>query len=153
MAGRGMAWLFAPVIASAVVAACCAGGSDGSPTAAGTTTVASGSGGGSHNAGRNCLSCHSFGAAGTVFKTGASTANTAATVRLTTAPDGGGTVVATLKTDGSGNFYTQQGVGYGSGLYADVAGSSGARVAMKAAVTSGACNACHGSSTGKLAAD
>jgi hypothetical protein len=153
MAGRGMSWLFAPVIASAVVAAGCAGGSDGSPTAGSSTTATSGSRGGSHNAGRNCLSCHNFGAAGTVYRTGTSTANTAGTVRLTTAPDGGGSVVATLKTDGSGNFYTQQAVSYGSGLYADLAGASGTRASMKTAVTSGGCNACHGSSTGKLAAD
>jgi hypothetical protein len=32
------------------------------------------------------------------------------------------------------------------GVYVDAAGAGGTRSAMKAAVTSGACNSCHGSS-------
>jgi hypothetical protein len=37
-------------------------------------------------------------------------------------------------------------VAFGSGLYADVAGTGGAHRAMKAVVTGGACNSCHDAS-------
>ena len=37
-------------------------------------------------------------------------------------------------------------VGFGSGLYTDATGTGGARRAMKAAVTGGACNSCHDAS-------
>lgn len=140
-------------IGGALTLSACGGGS-GSPTSSNGGSGSSGSGGSSsHNAGRNCLQCHSFGAAGTVYRSGGSSTNSAATVRITTAANGGGTVVATLRTDGSGNFYTSQAVAYGSGLYVDLAGASGGSAAMKSPVTSGACNSCHGASTGKLIVD
>jgi hypothetical protein len=80
--------------------------------------------------------------AGTVYRESGSVYS-GATVRLTTAPEGGGTVVLSLSADASGNAYSSQRVSFGSGLYVDVAGSGGARRTMKAAITSGACNACH----------
>jgi hypothetical protein len=132
-----------------MVAAGCGGGSDGSPSSP------SGSGGGaslgsSHNAGRNCLQCHNnFRLAGTVWNASGSAGVARATVRVTSAPEGGGSVLATLTSDASGNFYTSQSVALGS-AYVDVAGASGTRHSMKAALTSGACNSCHGVSTGKI---
>jgi hypothetical protein len=54
-------------------------------------------------------------------------------------------VVLSLTSDASGNFYASRSVGFGSGLYTDVAGASGSPRAMTAAVTSGACNSCHDS--------
>lgn len=120
-------------------------------SAAGPTGTAAGASSGSrtassHNAGRDCLACHrDFSVAGTVYRDSGSTAP-GATVRLTTAPDGGGTVVLSLSADASGNAYTSQRVVFGSGLYVDVAGGADARRAMKSAITSGACNSCHDAS-------
>jgi len=134
----------AAALALATVTAACGGSSTSAPTSPGT-----GGGGGSrtsHNAGQDCLRCHrEFGVAGTVYRTDGS-AYSGATVRLTTAASGGGSAVLTLTSDAAGNFYTSQSVGFGSGLYTDVAGTGGARRSMVAAVTSGACNSCHDAS-------
>jgi hypothetical protein len=145
-----IAWrLAAPLVIAAVAAAC--GGSSTAPTSS-----APGGGDGSrssHNAGQDCLRCHrgQFGVAGTVYRADG-TAYLGATVRLTTAADGGGTSVLSVTADASGNFYTAQSVGFGSGLYADVTGTGGSRRAMQAAVTSGACNSCH-DATNRIRAD
>jgi hypothetical protein len=124
----------------ATLAAACGGGSTSAPTSTG------GGGGGSptsHNAGQDCLRCHrDFGAAGTVYRADGS-AYPGATVRLTTAANGGGSVVLSLTSDATGNFYASRSVGFGAGLYADVTGTTGATRAKTAAVTSGACNSCH----------
>jgi len=142
MTRRRTPWpLAVPLLLVALAAAC--GGS--SPTSS-----APGGGGGSvasHNAGRDCLTCHrgEFSVAGTVFRVDGS-AYPGATVRLTTAPDGSGSVVLTVAADASGNFYSSRSVAFGSGLYADVTGTGGARRAMKAVVTVGACNSCHDTS-------
>jgi hypothetical protein len=66
-----------------------------------------------------------------------------AIVRLTTASGGGGTVVAALTADASGNFYTSSSINYGTGLYVTATGTGGAVTPMTATVTSGACNGCH----------
>jgi hypothetical protein len=126
----------------ALATAC--GGSASSPTG---SASGSATGGGtrlttSHNAGRDCLGCHrNFAVAGTLYRADGS-AYPGASVRLTTAAAGGGAVVLSVSTDASGNFYTTQAVGFGSGLYADAAGT-GARRSKTAPVTSGACNSCH----------
>ena len=139
---RGASRRLAASLAVAALATACGGSSTG---AAGSV---SGSTGGSrlatsHNAGRDCLGCHrDFRVAGTVYRADGS-AYPGATVRLTTAADGGGSVVLSVSTDASGNFYSSQGVSFGSGLHADVAGTAGARRSMTALVTSGACNSCH----------
>jgi hypothetical protein len=133
-------WRAAALALAAVTAAC-----GGSSTSAPTGPAAGGSRS-SHNAGQDCLRCHrDFGVAGTVYRADGS-AYSGATVRLTTGAGGGGSVVLTLTSDASGNFYTSQSVGFGSGLYSDAAGTGGARRSMAAAVTSGACNSCHDAS-------
>lgn len=66
-----------------------------------------------------------------------------ATIRLTAEASGGGSVVASLTADGSGNFYTSNTVNLGPGVYATATGTSGIATAMSAAVTSRACNSCH----------
>lgn len=119
----------------------CGGNSTSSPTAPSGTT----SGTGSHNAGRNCLSCHSFTAAGTAYKSDGATAYPGVTIRLTTASGGGGAVLATLTADPSGNFYTSSAINFGTGLYVTATGTSGAATPMGPAITSGACNNCHAS--------
>jgi hypothetical protein len=115
----------------------CGGSSASSPTAPSGTTSSS------HNAGRNCLSCHNFTAAGTAYKSDGTTTYPGAIVRLTTASGGGGTVVAALTADASGNFYTSSSINFGTGLYVTATGTGGAATPMTATVSSGACNNCH----------
>jgi hypothetical protein len=126
------------VMGIALSVAGCGGNSASSPSA--PTGTASGTG--SHNAGRNCLSCHSFTAAGTAYKSDGTTPYPGAVIRLATA-SGGGTTVATLTADPSGNFYTSSAIGFGTGLYVTATGTGGAVTPMTATVTSGACNSCH----------
>lgn len=116
-------------------------------TAAFTLPVTAAVLGSSHNPGRDCLGCHSgaFKVAGTVY-TSSGAVYPGATIRLTTAATGGGTVVLSLTADASGNFRSGSAVSFGSGLYADAAGAAGTRRHMSAPVLSGACNGCHGSS-------
>ena len=140
---RGASRRLAASLAVAALATACGGSSTG---AAGSVSGSTGGGSRlatSHNAGRDCLGCHrDFRVAGTVYRADGS-AYPGATVRLTTAADGGGSVVLSVSTDASGNFYSSQGVSFGSGLHADVAGTGGTRRSMTALVTSGACNSCH----------
>jgi len=98
----------------------------------------------SHNPGRNCVECHGFTAAGTVYAADGMTTVAGAVVRLSTGPGGNG-VVATLTSDATGNFYTTRTLGFAAGLYADVARAGGSPQPMPAPVTSGGCNAsgCH----------
>jgi hypothetical protein len=95
----------------------------------------------SHNAGRDCLECHSFSLAGTVYRDDGST-YPGAVVRVTRQSAGTGDVLVSLTTDASGNFYTNEPVSWGDGLYTDVRGT-GALRPMEASVSSGACNSCH----------
>ena len=125
--------LAAPALLVALAA--CGGGSD-------TPTTPSSPGTSSHNAGRDCLQCHNFSVAGTVYRADGS-AHPGAVVRLTTGAQGAGDVVASLTTDGAGNFYTSQAVSWGDGLYTDVSGAGGTRVPMQASISGGACNSCH----------
>jgi hypothetical protein len=124
-------------MASSVLA--CGGSSASSPTAPSGTTA----GTGSHNAGKNCLSCHGFTAAGTAYKSDGTTASPGAVIRLTTASGGAGTVAATLTADASGNFYTSSAINFGTGLFVTATGTGGAATPMTATITSGACNNCH----------
>lgn len=140
MTRRSTAPRLAAALGLATLTIACGGGS-------GPTSSAGGGGGRttSHNAGRDCLACHrDFGVAGTVYRADGSTYS-GATVRLTSAANGGGSVVLSLTSDASGNFYASRSVGFGTGLYTDVAGTSGSSRAMTASVTSGACNSCHDS--------
>lgn len=116
------------------LAAC--GGDGGTPSQPSTPTVSS------HNAGRDCLQCHGFSLAGTVYRDDGS-AYPGAEVRLTTEPGGAGDVVLSLTADGAGSFYTDRAVSWGGGLYTDVRGASGTLRAMVAPITGGACNSCH----------
>ena len=99
----------------------------------------------SHNAGRDCLRCHSFSVAGTVYRDDGAV-YPGAVVRLTTRPGGGSDVVLSVTADASGNFFTSEPVSWGDGLYTDVQGT-GARRLMEAPVTAGACNSCHAAQT------
>ena len=134
------------LLVAAVTAAACGGNSPTQPTSSGTgspgSTPALSS---SHNAGRDCSGCHAFTVSGTAYRSDGSSVYPGAVIRLTTASAGGGTVVATLTADATGNFYTSASVSFGSGLFTTATGTGGAVRAMSGAITSGACNRCHGS--------
>jgi cytochrome c553 len=111
---------------------------------------------GSHNAGMDCLSCHKSGGEGEdIFTVGGTVYNTSGsglagvTVELYKNADRSGTPVATLTSDDGGNFHSRSNVSFGSGLYVTM--SNGDRSAtMVSSITSGACNSCHGTTTGKI---
>lgn len=111
---------------------------------------------GSHNAGMDCLACHKSGGEGEgTFRVGGTVYNASnagldgAVVKLYATADRTGTAVATLTSDGSGNFYTKSSVSFGTGLYATItSGTSTASMVMP--ITSGACSSCHGSATPKI---
>ena len=111
----------------------------------------------SHNAGKNCMSCHTSGSghgawtvAGTVYNSSKSSVYSNATVKLTSGTNGTGTVTVSITGDASGNFYTSSGVSFGGGLYPSVTGTSGNTQYMPAPVTTGQCNSCHNKTTEKI---
>jgi len=111
-------------------------------------------GGRSHNAGKNCLSCHKdFKMAGSVYNKALNGAYPAAKIKLTSQANGGGTVLTTLSSDQSGNFYTESQINFGTGVFVSVEGTTGTLKHMNASVTGGACNSCHGSSASKIWAE
>ena len=113
----------------------------------------------SHKMGQNCMNCHNpngegagwFNAAGTVYTADSSSTYANVVVHLYTAPDsvGNQVLVATINGDAKGNFYTTESINFGTGLYPQVSGAHGTRY-MAATITQGACNNCHGVTTGKL---
>ncbi len=118
------------------------------------TEDTSDTGSSSHNTGKNCQGCHSFRVAGSVYSQSFTSAYKGATVKITSAPNGGGNLLASLTSDRSGNFYTNSSVNFGSGVYVSITGSGGSVKHMTSAITSGACNSCHnGSTTSKLWAE
>jgi hypothetical protein len=110
--------------------------------------------GDSHNAGRNCMSCHheagneAYGLwwyiAGTAFKDDHHVANSGGTVELWTQPNRNGEHLYTLKIDRSGNFYTQKIINFKRGFYPVLISPNGDIKAMTTQITEGACNSCHG---------
>jgi hypothetical protein len=110
----------------------------------------------SHNAGQNCMTCHISGKQGEGWFTTAGTVYNSqnspypnATVKLFTGPDGSGSLKASIPVDKKGNFYTTQNIDFGSGLYVVVEGANSKR-SMSSSISTGQCNKCHGSSTGKI---
>jgi len=104
----------------------------------------------SHNTGKNCMNCHKFTAAGSVYTKALTDVFPGATVKLTSQANGEGTVLGTFTVNKSGSFYTSTSINYGSGVYVSVTGTSGNVNHMSSAITTGACNSCHGSSTSKV---
>ena len=140
--------LFTFLLLTVLATAACGGGSPSAPSTA-STSASGGSIAGrtSHNAGRDCSTCHSFTLAGTAYKSDGATVYAGATVKVTSSANGGGTVLASLTSDASGNFYASTPVAFGSGVYVSAAGTSGVTRAMGGAITSGACNRCHTSAS------
>jgi hypothetical protein len=142
---------FFSLILSLLLLYSCENEGDDAGEASGLTSSFNGSG--SHNAGKNCLSCHQFTVAGTVYSKDLASVYPGATVKVTSQVNGGGTLLGTLEVDKKGNFYTGKSISFGSGAYVSVTGTTGTIKHMGPAITSGACNSCHGSSTSKVWAD
>ena len=114
-------------------------------------------GGANHNVGNDCLVCHKAGgggegvftAGGTVYKVGTSIGATDATIKLYSNAEGTGTPVVSMTSAVGGNFYSQSSINFGSGLYVRVTSAKGTS-SMISPITTGGCNSCHGSSTGKI---
>ena len=167
------------VLISVVLLTSCGGGGGATSTAASTaaskaaSTANSSSStattlGMSHNAGKDCLSCHKAGGsgaakaiftlAGTVYKS-SEAAQTQATVKLFIRNTN--TLSISLTTDSLGNFYTTKAVtglfvaggGPVSGVDVKIEGPGGQLTNMPGLVTNGSCNACHGISNGKITAN
>ena len=103
----------------------------------------------SHNTGKNCISCHKYYVGGSVFQKDLSSVYAGAVVQLSSQASGAGTIVARITTDKNGNIYTSNTVKFGTGLYVSVTGNSVTKY-MTAAITSGGCNGCHGSTTSRV---
>jgi hypothetical protein len=113
----------------------------------------------SHHEGDNCMRCHKkgghsvgrFTVAGTVYDSQQQVTIPNPVVKLYTAPNSGGTLVVTIYGDGKGNFYTTESIDFSVGLYVVVSGKDATSTSpMASSITDGACNSCHGSTTGKI---
>ena len=107
----------------------------------------------SHKMGENCMNCHTSGGdgegwftvAGTVYDSSQTAIFPNASIKLYTAANAGGDLMATIQVDQNGNFYTTEAIDFGNGLYTFVEGNFSNKH-MNSAVVSGTCNSCHGGS-------
>jgi len=105
----------------------------------------------SHNMSLNCMTCHVSGgagegifqAAGTVYNADLTATSPNGTVKLYSATNAGGNLVATIEVDANGNFYTTDKIDFTGGLYPTVTGTSGNSKNMVSASMTGQCNTCH----------
>jgi hypothetical protein len=112
----------------------------------------------SHNMGLNCMNCHSgtgtgdgcFEIGGTVYHEDKENTYPGCTIDLFTEPNGKGTLITTLISDGKGNLYTGRSISWGKGAYPVVTSPDGQREYMTEPITSGACNNCHGNTTARI---
>jgi hypothetical protein len=111
------------------------------------TEGSSSTGSSSHNTGKNCLGCHSFKAAGSVYNQAFTSSYSGVIIKLTSGANGTGTVLATFTSDKSGNYYTNSSISFGAGIYVSASCTGGTIKYMSSAVTNGACNSCHNGST------
>ena len=122
----------------------------------GTETTISKATGKSHNAGKDCVSCHApggqgegcFAIGGTVYDKTGSIVSTA-TIQFYTAANGGGTLKATVPVNTSGSFYSSQSM---VGYYPVVVSKAGTKTYMSTPIASGGggCALCHGNTTDKI---
>ncbi len=110
----------------------------------------------SHNAGKDCLSCHvpggqgdgCFSIGGTVYdKTG--NIAPSSTIQFYSASNGRGSLKATVPVNTSGSFYTSESM---VGYYPAVVSKTGTKTYMSTpiALGSGGCALCHGKTTEKI---
>lgn len=113
----------------------------------------------SHNFGNNCMQCHQAGgegegcfvAAGSVKNSALTAPATRGQVEFYTEANGGGTLKYTIQIDGKGNFYSTEAMTL-TGLYPAIKNANGTMY-MGSSLSTGACNTCHGNSTGALYAN
>ncbi len=115
----------------------------------------------SHNAGQDCMQCHTAGGtgqgefviAGTVYNGSSPAPNTTVYVY---ADQDFNTLAATLEVDANGNFYTVAPIGglipnannLVQGIFVKVRGADGQVRTMSGTVSNGSCNSCHSPSGG-----
>ncbi len=128
------------------------------PTAITLTGSSSGSSA-SHNAGQNCMSCHTPGTsagnkgvwtvAGTVYNssTGATIAKNLV-INFYTGPNGTGTIKYTMTANAKGNFYSANTVNFTGGLYPAVVGPTTTKYMGSSVTSPSSCNSCHTGGTG-----
>jgi hypothetical protein len=112
----------------------------------------------SRNMSNNCMDCHTMGGrgpscfvvGGTVYDSVSAQTYADATVYLYSQPNGQGQMVQILEADANGNFYTTENVNFGTGVYPVVIGNTGKPYFMPTLITMGACNSCHGITTGRI---
>ena len=115
----------------------------------------------SHKQGLLCITCHSPNASakqvytvgGTVFDEVRLNAQPKAIVKLYTKAGAQGKLVATLRTDDLGNFYTNKEIDFSKGLYPTLLGTPGVKddtKHMPKPIFIGDCNRCHGLNTESL---
>lgn len=130
------------------------------PTSNAITLTGSSSGSGaSHNAGQNCMSCHTPGTsagskgvwtvAGTVYTSSAGTTIAKnLVINFYTGPNGTGTLKYTIKADAKGNFYSANTVNFTGGLYPAVVGPTTTKYMGSSVTSPSSCNSCHTGGTG-----
>ena len=115
----------------------------------------------SHRAGRDCMDCHKIGGdgvghfvvAGTVYSTrDTSKVLPNGYIKFFATDDRTGTPQFVVEVDGYGNFFTTDNFEF-TKFYATHANVSGGMSSMIAKPSSGACNSCHGISTGRIVAE
>ena len=124
------------------------------------TKISSNNSSESHNMGQNCMNCHVSGGkgegwfqiAGTVYDTTFTKTSPNTTIKLYTAPNGGGTLKHTIQVDALGNFYSTENLDFGAGLYPTVLGKTLSKH-MTSKVLTGQCNSCHGVTIDKIWVD
>ncbi|MDO9255493.1 MAG: hypothetical protein Q7U54_08280 [Bacteroidales bacterium] len=104
-----LSFYFMPVLTS------CGDNSSDSDTEGSSLTGSS-----SHNTGKNCLGCHSFKAAGSVYSQALTSVYSGAAIKFTSASNGTGTILATLTSDRTGNYYTSNSISFGTGNHVSV---------------------------------
>jgi hypothetical protein len=112
----------------------------------------------SHNAGQNCMNCHTPGGqasnfqwkiGGTVYTSSAGTTIASnLIVKFYTGPNGTGTLKYILNGDQKGNIYTPNTVDFTGGLYPAVVGPTSTKYMGSSVTSPTSCNSCHSGGTG-----
>ncbi|NOT51790.1 MAG: hypothetical protein HOP10_11005 [Chitinophagaceae bacterium] len=118
----------------------------------------------SHLSGYACMYCHQpngqsknkFSVAGTILNEARSAIQPTAVIKLYTKSKGQGKLIATIKTDALGNFYTTKEIDFKAGLFPTLLGTPGVKEDtkhMKRRIFNGNCNGCHGPAAERLGID
>ncbi len=114
----------------------------------------------SHNTGQNCMTCHNVSGseavreggwwtvAGSVYSSGSSPQKNA-TIELWEKPNKQGKLIKRLVSDDKGNFYTNEILNIGNGVYPVIIVGSSSK-AMSQGFSGGGCSSCHGVTTKSL---